>query len=112
MDQTQVLHTLQNAIPTGIKPCKAFKILVTSRSNATFKTPMPVNKTYGGEDIWIIKAHVKDIVANNKSEPRYPKCQGEMVRRTVKRGANAGNEFLRCEAFPRCWGTVSASLLQ
>ena len=76
MDHTQLLHILQNAIHTGRKPCKAFKLLVTSRSNSTFKTPMPENKTYGGGDIQIIKAYLKDIVANQKSEPRYPKCRG------------------------------------
>lgn len=112
MDHTQILHTLQNSIPTGRKPCKAFKILVTSRSNSTFKTPMSENKTYGGGDIRIIKAHVKDIVAHKKSEPLYPKCQRKMVWRTVKRGVNAENEFLGCKAFPKCRRTVGASLLQ
>jgi hypothetical protein len=57
-------------------------------------------------------AHVKDIVANKKTGPRCPKCQGEMVKRTVKRGVNAGNEFLGCKAFPKCQGAVGASLLQ
>lgn len=57
-------------------------------------------------------AHVKEILARKESEPRCPKCQGEMVRRTVKRGVNVGNESLGCKAFPKCRGTVGASLLQ
>ncbi len=57
-------------------------------------------------------AHVKEIAAKKNSEPRCPKCQGEMVKRTVKRGENIGKEFYGCEAFPKCRGMVGASLLQ
>ncbi len=56
-------------------------------------------------------AHVKDIVARKEGEPRCPKCQGEMVQRIVKRGQNAGKEFLGCKTFPKCRGVVDASLL-
>lgn len=31
-----------------------------------------------------------------------PRCSGELVERTAKRGANAGNTFLGCANFPRC----------
>jgi hypothetical protein len=57
-------------------------------------------------------AHVKEIVAKKESVPRCPKCQGEMVKRTVKRGENIGKEFFGCKAFPKCRGMVGASLLQ
>lgn len=57
-------------------------------------------------------AHVKEVVAKKNSEPRCPKCQGEMVKRTVKRGENIGKEFFGCKAFPKCRGMVGASLLQ
>ena len=57
-------------------------------------------------------AHVKEIVAKKSSEPRCPKCQGEMVKRTVKRGENIGKEFYGCKEFPKCRGMVGASLLQ
>ena len=57
-------------------------------------------------------AHVKDIVARKDSEPRCPKCQGKLVQRIVKRGQNAGKEFLGCKGFPKCRGVVDASLLQ
>jgi len=53
-------------------------------------------------------AHVKEIVARKEGEPRCPKCQGEMVKRIVKRGQNAGKEFLGCKAFPKCRGVVDA----
>ncbi|KXJ60388.1 MAG: hypothetical protein AXW14_12585 [Alteromonas sp. Nap_26] len=31
-----------------------------------------------------------------------PKCSGELVTRTAKRGPNAGNTFLGCSNFPKC----------
>jgi restriction system protein len=31
-----------------------------------------------------------------------PKCSGELVERTAKRGPNAGNMFLGCSNFPKC----------
>lgn len=34
-----------------------------------------------------------------------PLCAKPMVRRTVKRGANAGNEFWGCNGYPACRGT-------
>ena len=52
--------------------------------------------------------HVKEVVAKKNSEPRCPKCQGEMV----KRSENIGQEFFGCKAIPKCRGMVGASLLQ
>ena len=31
-----------------------------------------------------------------------PKCSGELVERTAKRGPNAGKTFLGCSNFPKC----------
>ncbi|MFC3203233.1 DUF2034 domain-containing protein [Alteromonas oceani] len=31
-----------------------------------------------------------------------PKCSGELVERTAKRGPNAGTTFLGCSTFPKC----------
>ena len=38
--------------------------------------------------------------------PGCPKCDRPMVRRTARRGANAGREFWGCSDFPRCRGVV------
>ena len=38
--------------------------------------------------------------------PDCPKCDRPMVRRTARRGANAGSEFWGCSEFPRCRGIV------
>ena len=56
--------------------------------------------------------HVKEVVAKKNSEPRCPKCQGEMVKRTMKRGENIGKDFYGCKVFPKCRGMIGASLLQ
>lgn len=42
----------------------------------------------------------------SESVPDCPKCGQSMVRRTARRGANAGNEFWGCSEFPRCRGIV------
>ena len=39
--------------------------------------------------------------------PKCPKCEQPMVRRTARRGANAGRGFWGCSEFPRCRGIVS-----
>ena len=38
--------------------------------------------------------------------PDCPKCARPMVRRTARKGANAGREFWGCSEFPRCRGIV------
>ena len=38
--------------------------------------------------------------------PDCPKCGQPMVRRTARRGANAGSQFWGCSEFPRCRGIV------
>ncbi len=40
-------------------------------------------------------------------EPTCPKCGGSMVKRTARRGRDAGKQFWGCEHFPGCRGTVS-----
>lgn len=36
------------------------------------------------------------------SEPLCPKCGVELVRRTARKGANKGKEFLGCPNYPKC----------
>lgn len=38
--------------------------------------------------------------------PACPRCAGQMVRRTARKGAHAGESFWGCAAFPRCRGTA------
>lgn len=43
--------------------------------------------------------------ADTPSVPSCPTCSKPMVKRTAKRGANAGEEFWGCSAYPACRGT-------
>lgn len=45
--------------------------------------------------------------AAEQTMPACPKCGSEMVRRTAKKGANAGNQFWGCSRFPTCTGVRS-----
>jgi restriction system protein len=42
-------------------------------------------------------------------EPSCPMCSKAMVRRTAKRGANAGSAFWGCSAYSSCKGTRRAA---
>jgi restriction system protein len=42
-----------------------------------------------------------------EQSPLCPKCGDAMVKRTAKRGSNAGNQFWGCSVFPECKGTQS-----
>ncbi|MDM0106523.1 restriction endonuclease [Variovorax sp. J22R24] len=42
----------------------------------------------------------------NVSAPSCPRCAQAMVRRTAKKGANAGQQFWGCSDYPRCRGTA------
>lgn len=49
--------------------------------------------------------HVKQLKArfeSSSSDRACPKCGSSMVLRTSKRGANAGNQFWGCSAYPWC----------
>ena len=45
--------------------------------------------------------------ANLVQAPTCPKCNGEMVKRVVKKGLNQGQAFFGCSKFPKCWGVVN-----
>ncbi|WP_238984604.1 NERD domain-containing protein [Billgrantia kenyensis] len=50
------------------------------------------------------RQHVKQLQARfeSSSDRTCPKCGSAMVLRTSKRGANAGNKFWGCSAYPKC----------
>jgi restriction system protein len=53
------------------------------------------------------KARVEpEVISNASGAPACPRCAGQMVRRTAKKGANGGESFWGCGAFPRCRGTA------
>lgn len=44
--------------------------------------------------------------STTKAAPSCPRCTQTMVRRTAKKGANAGHDFWGCADYPRCRGTA------
>ncbi|SFD13565.1 Topoisomerase DNA binding C4 zinc finger [Microbulbifer thermotolerans] len=50
------------------------------------------------------KQHIQNLKSRNNPEAERlcPKCGSPMVRRTSKRGVNAGKQFWGCSAFPKC----------
>ena len=50
--------------------------------------------------------HVKDII--DKKSKQCPKCGSELILRTAKRGANAGNQFYGCSNYPKCRYTTQS----
>ena len=46
------------------------------------------------------------VSSNALAAPACPRCAGQMVRRTAKKGPNAGESFWGCSAFPKCRGTA------
>jgi restriction system protein len=47
----------------------------------------------------------KQSAPAQEGAPSCPKCQAPMVRRTAKKGANAGAQFWGCSRYPACHGT-------
>lgn len=49
----------------------------------------------------------KPVVQAVSAEPVCPLCKGAMVKRVARKGANAGNVFWGCGAYPKCRGVVN-----
>lgn len=49
----------------------------------------------------------KNIEEMPEIEPLCPICSQEMVKRTARKGKNAGNTFWGCSQFPNCRGVIS-----
>lgn len=49
-------------------------------------------------------ADVQPVQANATAEPTCPQCSSSMVKRTARKGGNAGGEFWGCSKFPTCRG--------
>jgi predicted RNA-binding Zn-ribbon protein involved in translation (DUF1610 family) len=53
------------------------------------------------------KVESPDTQELEENSPTCPKCDGPMIKRTIKKGEKAGEEFWGCGNFPKCRGTVS-----
>ncbi len=48
------------------------------------------------------EAHMESIKDRYESKTTCPKCGGQLVQRTAKRGVHVGSSFLGCADYPRC----------
>lgn len=53
-------------------------------------------------------ADTQKVSVSAAVSPHCPSCNGAMVKRTARRGANAGSEFWGCQNYPKCHGTRDA----
>lgn len=51
-----------------------------------------------------------EVVINVEEVPACPKCGGGMIKRTARKGQNAGQEFWGCASYPQCRGMLGLSL--
>jgi len=49
--------------------------------------------------------HVEDLKARKQDHSYCPRCGGELVVKTVSKGARKGNQFMGCRKYPKCQGT-------
>ena len=85
----------------------ADKVIIICSSKFTqqaidFASDKPI-ELLSGNDLLVL---IKDVQADPNIAPLQqlscPRCGSELVERQAKRGANAGNTFLGCSAFPKC----------
>lgn len=84
-----------------------------TRDAISFAQGKPI-ELVDGQDLMRLLHQVQSPIHNliphptvaTKAGKACPKCSQPMVRRTAKRGANAGQEFWGCSDYPRCRGTA------
>lgn len=59
------------------------------------------------ESAEVTKNESEPAPAMPEIEPLCPLCNNKMIKRTAKKGRNAGNIFWGCSQFPNCRGVVS-----
>jgi four helix bundle suffix protein len=67
-------------------------------------------KSSGGFTEGLSKERIKTQASQSSEQgaPKCPICGKPMIKRTIKRGAKAGQQFWGCSAYPDCQGTCEA----
>lgn len=75
-------------------------------ANKVFFTPFEIVEpelAASSSETDVVIDHAADLIQT----PTCPKCNGEMVKRTAKKGARQGQSFHGCAQFPKCRGVVN-----
>jgi restriction system protein len=48
------------------------------------------------------RTHLKSLRDRHEPKDSCPKCGSDLVKKTARRGKNAGNEFMGCSTWPKC----------
>ena len=75
-------------------------------TNKVFMTPFEIIESEPQVEA-PAKIEVAGYAANINQAPTCPRCNGEMVERTAKKGARQGQSFYGCAQFPKCRGVVN-----
>lgn len=70
---------------------KLFAMIKQAKQSLTATAQQPANRPQMGKQVAL-------------SEPACPQCGSSMVKRTARKGGNAGGEFWGCSKFPTCRG--------
>jgi len=88
-------------------------IVVTSgrftQDAVSFAQDKPIELVNGDALLVLIRDVQTSPHVETTKAPICPKCGAELVERTARRGANAGNLFLGCSSFPKCRYTEQLS---
>lgn len=88
---TKYIKSKANIILSDTEVDELFKQIESKQFERSFKT----NRNHVRN---LKETHNKTTSVDNTC----PKCGSQLVKRTAKRGANAGNSFLGCSGFPKC----------
>ena len=72
--------------------------LTAEETQALYQRLLPYTQVDEAEK----KAHIQRVETRQERPQRCPWCGGELVLRTAKRGAHAGQQFYGCGNYPRC----------
>lgn len=93
--RAQILAALETREETIVLPPNID--VITEAPEAFIPTPAPVTPPLTRS-------------SGKSTSPSCPKCAGPMILRTAKSGANVGQKFWGCRAYPRCRTIIKASL--
>jgi restriction system protein len=59
-------------------------------------------RAVSGTVVDISGKEIEEVQAKSLNQLICPRCGSELVLRTARKGANAGNQFYGCSSFPKC----------